>query len=261
MFSEQFLWDSGRVGWQPRRRCWRFYFQEHSTHLNVWEACARVSKCSRSTETVVPAGRLQSSFLSLSAVHRSVVPLARGRACGWLVVSLLMQGEGQLSTPAPLVPGPRLVHLALKRCKGLLFVIPPLGADSLPAFVTHLKPSCFWLLTAKHLVKSFMKLVTETVFCCPILLCINSFWPSWLVGQQRFLVFFLHTGTQRCYQWEPPVRSWAVCRTYAQQASQQGSRPRPHWDHGAHGVVINVALRILPSSIEKQLIAKCPKEW
>lgn len=33
--------------------------------------------------------------------------------------------------------------LCLKQCKGLLFVIPPLGADSLPAFVTHLKPSCF----------------------------------------------------------------------------------------------------------------------
>lgn len=87
-----------------------------------------------------------------------------------------------------LVPGrfAWLGWLCLRQWKGLLFVVPLLGADSLPAFITHLKPSCFWLLTAKHLVKSCMKLVTETVLYCLILLCIISFWPSWLVGQQQF---------------------------------------------------------------------------
>lgn len=48
-----------------------------------------------------------------------------------------------------------------------------LRADSLPALVTRLKPSCF--LTSDCKVKPFMKLVREMVPCCLVLLCITFF--------------------------------------------------------------------------------------
>lgn len=48
-----------------------------------------------------------------------------------------------------------------------------LSADSLPALVTCLKPSCF--LTSDCKVKPFMKLVREIVLGCLVLLCIIFF--------------------------------------------------------------------------------------
>lgn len=46
-----------------------------------------------------------------------------------------------------------------------------LRADSLPALVTHLKPSYF--LTSDCKVKPFIKVVREIVLCCLVLLCIT----------------------------------------------------------------------------------------
>lgn len=160
-------------------------------------------------------------------------------ACGWLVVSLLVQGEGQLLIPSPLVvPGPRPVCLARvavsEAVEGIAVCCPP--ARGWLTSCLHNSFETFLFLTSD--CKASSEVMYEAGYRnCTLLphTALHHFFLAQLAGRAA-AVLFLHTETWRCSQWEPPVRSWGVRRTYAHQALWQGGRPGPQWDRGALSV-------------------------
>lgn len=114
--------------------------------------------------------------------------LVSRESSGWIKSSLLWAVVGEkespfLSVPALLMLSALMLALSGSGClapclwlrvcsrRGCCLLSLLLTADSLPALVTLLKPSCF--LTSDCKVKPFMKLMAEMVPCCLVLLCIT----------------------------------------------------------------------------------------
>lgn len=160
--------------------------------------------------------------------------LVSRQSSGWIKSSLLWVGEEGsrfLSVPVLLMLSAlRLTHSGaghLARClwlgvcsgKGWCLLSLLLRADSLPALVTHLKPSHF--LTSDCKVKPFMKLVTEIVPRHLVLLC-STFFSLELADRQQWNIF-------TCWN-SAFISGSTVCLKGRAQASQRLVPGREAWE-------------------------------